>query len=326
MKQLSEESSEMATSQQTAVWLSWPDAGTLTLQGPDRIDFLQRQTTNDLSAVGEGDVIRTVLTSPIARILDVFTILVQPDHLIVLPLPGYKQHTLEFLRSRIFFMDKVTIEDVTSQYRHYLVAGEGAVKLLMPDGDGIFSAGEWLSLDDLESGVMTFTEPGIMEPQFHLLVPAESTDQFEDRLHESGGTQISREDYEMLRIESGLPAAGHELVEEYTPFEVRLDDLVSDRKGCYTGQEVLARQVTHDKVTKRLVGLKLEGEVVAGDSLIHDGARVGAITSVERSGRFGDIALAVVKRPANTSGTAIEVQGDGGRIVKGEVVELPFTQ
>jgi folate-binding protein YgfZ len=50
-------------------------------------------------------------------------------------------------------------------------------------------------------------------------------------------------------VEAGLPAAGHELVEEYTPLEAGLEWAISDAKGCYTGQEVIARQITYDKVT-----------------------------------------------------------------------------
>ena len=301
------------------------DIGTLMLSGADRIDFLQRQTTNELSNLTTGARVDTILTSPTARILDVLTILVEQDHLIVVPQPGYAPHTLQFLRSRIFFMDKVTIDDHSTQYKHFLIAADSRSTLsaFEVDLDGL-SGGQWVRGNEVASDTMFYAERGIEPTQLHAIVPANRRAEFEQVLENAKGTHISAEDYEVQRIEAGLPAAGHELTENYTPFEVSLDSLVSDSKGCYTGQEVLARQVTHDKVTKSMVGLRMQETVQVGALVRYEGVRVGEVTSATKSPRFGAIALAVLKRPANLIGIEVEVQDESGNSVKGEVVALPF--
>jgi tRNA-modifying protein YgfZ len=131
--------------------------------------------------------------------------------------------------------------------------------------------------------------------------------------------ELSDAEYEILRLEAGLPAAGHELTEEYTPLETGLEQLVSTSKGCYTGQEVLARQVNYDKVTRHLAGLRLKAEVPAGSSVTSEGKPAGIITSIAISPRLGPIALAVLRRPYHEPGTAVSV-GE----IKGTVEALPF--
>ena len=82
---------------------------------------------------------------------------------------------------------------------------------------------------------------------------------------------LAPEDYETLRVEAGLPAVGHELTEDYTPHETNLAAWISETKGCYTGQEILARQVTYDKITRHLVGLKLDAPAQAAATIPSQG-------------------------------------------------------
>src|SRR5690554_646079 len=90
-----------------AAFLSRPDAGLLRLTGDDRSDFLQRMTTNNINALRFGQSAVTVLTSPTARILYVFTVIARSDELLLLPAAGQSHALARHLRSQIFFMDKV---------------------------------------------------------------------------------------------------------------------------------------------------------------------------------------------------------------------------
>jgi folate-binding protein YgfZ len=123
--------------------------------------------------------------------------------------------------------------------------------------------------------------------------------------------ELSSESRHILRVEAGLPDAGAELSEEYTPLEAGMERAVSGDKGCYPGQEVLARQVTYDKVTQRLVGLRLSEPVAPGRRLLVEGKPAGVVTSAAESPRFGAIALGVVKRPHYVAGTRLEVEAQG---------------
>lgn len=107
-----------------------PGAGYLLIEGPDRLDFIQRQTTNDARLVGPGRAVLTVLTSPAARILDVFTVLQDGESLVLLTQLGGGGPAAEYLRSRLFFMDRVLITDVSARYVQFDLGGAAAARAL----------------------------------------------------------------------------------------------------------------------------------------------------------------------------------------------------
>jgi folate-binding protein YgfZ len=157
---------------------------------------------------------------------------------------------------------------------------------------------------------------------YRLLAPASASDALADALKDAGASSLSPESYESLRVEAGLPGPD-ELTEDYTPLEANLSRAVSSTKGCYTGQEIIARQVTYDKVTKRMVGLRLDAPVTAGAQVTVEGKSAGTVTSVTHSPRYGSIALAVLKRPHDEPDTTLVVSNPDGD-VSARVAMLPF--
>ena len=298
-------------------------AGYLMIGGAGRVAFLQRQTTNDVRLLSPDRALVTALTSPTARILDVLTLLAEPEAIAALTLPERGAETARFLRSRIFFMDKVSVDDASAAYTQVDLigpkAGEGLGRLGLnrsPQVDEVLSS-------EVAGGTLrVFGQRGF---GYRLLVPAASSEEIAGRLLEAGTIALSAESYTILRVEAGLPAAGHELVEEYTPLEAGLEWAISDAKGGYTGQEVIARQITYDKVTRHMVGLQVEGELSVGERLWspQEDRPAGSVTSAAISPRFGPIALGIIRRPFDAPGTQLAV-GDkpGGRTAT--VTALPF--
>lgn len=135
-----------------------------------------------------------------------------------------------------------------------------------------------------------------------------------------GVPEISEEDYEAERILAGMPRMGAELTEKTIPAETGLIPLtVSFTKGCYTGQELVARVDSRgSNVARRLRGLRLGGPVDAGSGLFDGATQVGTITSAARSARSGWVGLAYVKRGFDPP---LEVEAGPGR-VPAEVVAL----
>ena len=150
-------------------------------------------------------------------------------------------------------------------------------------------------------------------PGYLILGPREAGAALEESLTESGAIRLSEEQAELLRIEAGLPGT-IELTPDYTPYELGLGDWVSETKGCYTGQEVLARQVTYDKITRKLVQLSAESPFAEAKEVLADDKVVGRITSATLSPSFGPLALAVVKRPFNELGSALQARHKQGSI------------
>jgi folate-binding protein YgfZ len=297
--------------------------GFIRIAGDDRLDFLQRQTTNDAGQLSLDQAVLTVLTSPTARILDVFYLLHLPDTIGVVTLPHRSESTTRYLKSRIFFMDKVTVELASQDFAQ--------VDIIGPESDSIWQRlGMERSISSNQVSSLNFNSSGLLtwglNPEYALgsriLVPAQSLDLFLDFLTTSGSMSLRDDEYQVLRVEHGLPAADSELSEDYTPLEVGLRGAVSERKGCYTGQEVLARQVTYDKITRQLRRVCLDGPMSPGARLWStNGDAVGELTSVVDSPRLGAVGLAIIKRPHDQVGTKLIIGEESNSTRIGEVCE-----
>lgn len=298
-----------------AVFRPLPAAGYLRLSGGDRMDFLQRQTTNDVSALRGGRALMDVLTSPTARILDVFELILEDEHIGVLTQPGRGEGLASYLRGKVFFMDDVAIEDASEEIVQVELDGPHAADVLTRLGaEQVPEQGELVEERINDAAVRIIGQAGLAGTGYRLLIPAAQADEVEAALRGVGAVRLSDAVYEVLRVEAGLPAVGAELSEDYTPLEVGLSDAVSLSKGCYTGQEVLARQVNYDKVTRQMAGLALEQPVPPGSALRAEGRPAGAVTSVAESPVHGWIALAVVKRPHDEPGSELTVRTDDQEI------------
>lgn len=298
-------------------------AGYLRIGGSDRQSFLQRQSTNDVGLLSVERSVTTVLTSATARILDVLTLIAEPEAIGAITLPGQAVATTRFLQSRIFFMDKVTVEDASSEFAQIDLMGPKAAQVLLQLGLKRVPSHNDLAGGDISGiRVQVLSQQG---PGYRLLVAAEEAEKITAAIGDSGAARLAPEDYAVIRVEAGLPAAGHELTEDYTPLEIGLAWAISKDKGCYTGQEVIARQITYDKITRQLVGLKLDRQAEGGDRVwtLEDHKSVGNITSVAFSPRFGHIALAIIKRPSDEPGTKVSI-GDLDAAIQATVAGLPF--
>lgn len=130
---------------------------------------------------------------------------------------------------------------------------------------------------------------------------------------------------EILRVEAGIPALGAELDEDVLPAEARLEAAIATNKGCYVGQEIVARLRSRGQVNHLLVGLRLAGETAlpaVGAALSSGGRVIGEVTSAVRSPTEGCIALGYVRREQAEPGTVLEVAEAGS----GRVVALPFVR
>jgi tRNA-modifying protein YgfZ len=136
-----------------------------------------------------------------------------------------------------------------------------------------------------------------------------------------GADEVSEAAAEILRVEAGRPRFGAEMTAETMPAEAGIvEEAVSFTKGCYIGQEPVARLHYKGRPNRHLRGLRLSAGAAAGMRLRHEGRDVGLIGTACVSPALGPIALAIVRREA-APGAVVEVGEQG---VTAEVVELPF--
>lgn len=310
-------SKQTAPLSQGATFVWRPTFGLLVLSDSDRADFLQRMTSNNISALRPGQSAVTVLTSPTARILFVFTVLCRENELWLLPNAGEATALERYLRGQIFFMDHVRVRNVSADWQRLRLMGPQTVTAVKSLGIALDDAqdGDWASS---LAGVTAVVQNRYDVPGVELLIPNQAAADVETDLTAAGAVVIDDVAYAVRRVELGRPAAGAELTSDYSPLEAGLAWACADNKGCYTGQEIIARQVTYDKVTKTLVALRSAALLAPGAPLSVDGREVGLVTSAAFSPSLNRaVALGIVKRPHNRPGSILDA---GGQAV--EVLEL----
>jgi tRNA-modifying protein YgfZ len=319
-------------------------AGRVFMRGKDRVALLQRLSTNDIARLRPGQGARTVLTTPIGRIIDVLTVHVLEDALLIVTSPGQGGPIWAHLKKNIFFNDQVSLEAAGRTHGQLALYGAGAAALLEQVSGAVLSElpPQYSTTIDLaDAQVLVARREPIGGASFTLYLPAEQLDAVRDALVAGGALSLDADTLDVLRVERGYGAFGRELSQEYIPLETGLLDAVSFTKGCYVGQEIIARMESRGRLAKVLRGLKLmtndEGPTtkdagsdrlvfgrwsfVAPMKLEVDGKEAGDLTSVVVSPRFGPIGLAYVRSAHAAPGGSV---GIAGTHVRGEVVELPF--
>ncbi len=208
-----------------------------------------------------------------------------------------------------------------------LPAGEG-----LPAGDGLpagegLAAGEGLTAGEHANAAVDVAGIEVLAARtavgVDLICDASQTEALAAALRERGAMQVSHDAAEIVRVERGEPRYGIDLDETTIPQEAGLNErAVSFTKGCYVGQETVARLYYKGKPNRHLRGLRLSEPTPPGAQLRLGERIVGGLTSSVRSPALGSIGLALVRREAEP-GARVSVGEDGARA---EVVELPFGQ
>jgi len=289
-----------------AAWYRLPQPGTLLLGGATRTDYVQRQTTNDVGLLSPQRAVPTVLTNPSARILEVFTLLQHGEHFLLLTQPGHAAGLAAYFKRHLFFNDQVTVEDSSAAWAQLELYGPQVRSALASLG----FAQQPSALDEVVSATWQDQALYAIQDEYciRLLLPS-ALDLPADW---AALPELDLASREQLRIEAGR-AGDLEFTDANTPFEVGLGRYVSASKGCYTGQEVLARQVTYDKVARGLAQLSSDTAMQPSASVSLDGRTIGQVSSAAVSSTLGPLALAVLRKPFEP-GQTVTVDGQPATI------------
>ena len=282
--------------------------GKLRLLGGEAAEFLQGQVTNDVEAVEPGSGCYAALLNHKGKVRTDMRVLRGADWIWVDTEPEMQAVVESTVRTYGIGRD-VRAEDVTASHTILSLLGPAArskLDLEPPAAEHAFVEGE--------HGLYVATQLGV-----DVICSAADADAVRTAL---GVEQVSDEAVECLRIESGRPRFGFDFDTDTIPEEAGLNErAVSFTKGCYVGQETVARLHYKGKPNRHLRGLRLSQAAPTGTELHLDGRVVGTVGSVSDSPLHGPIALAIVRREAEP-GDELRV-GDSGATAT--VVELPFT-
>ena len=291
----------------------------LYMRGADHLDFLHRMTSNDFHNLQIGHGLEAVFIEQRARILDLATCYRGPDATALILSPDSRTSIPAWL-DRFIFAEALELADRTDETAMFELIGPHAAQLVTHTLNADLSKLQDHQLLDpqIADGLWLARTAG---PGLRAFGPPPAVEHLWQRLAAAGARPIEAATWEILRVEQGLPLLGRELTQDYNPWEAGLGRAIHLDKGCYIGQEVIARLDTYDKVKQHLVGLRLSAtELPATGQPLRDSAReVGRITSAVHSPSLGPVALAYVRRSACAEGTVLDAGG-----AQATVVPLPF--
>jgi tRNA-modifying protein YgfZ len=289
--------------------------GVLEVSGPDAANYLQGQLTNDVEALEPGEGQHAALLDRKGHMQADMRVLrpgQEPRFLIETEpeaIEAARRHLQMYKIGR-----EVEVEDASGERTVLSLIGPRSVEIA---GAGALAenAGAAANLAGVEC-LAVGTAAGI-----DLIAASADRDRIREALLEAGAVEVCAEAAEILRIESGRPRFGAEMGTETMPAEAGIvEDAVSFTKGCYIGQETVARLHYKGRPNRHLRGLRLSGAAEPGAALRLDEKEVGRLGSAAVSPALGPIGLAIVRREAEP-GSELAVGEDG---VTAQVVALPF--
>ena len=256
--------------------------GRLKVTGADALDLLDRLSTNKLLDMQVGEVEGTVLTTNKGRIIDLLFVVREDDHLLVITGPETRQRVADWIDFYTFIED-VEVEDITESTAMLSVAGRKVTNTLPQLSDLPLSDAAHITICGKKVLALHTEMAGIVGYDF--IVPIAEAAALREALVDAGALSVGSHATELVRIGYGVAEYGGELHEDYNPLEAGLKDYISFNKGCYIGQEVVARLNTYDKVQKHLMCLSLESgnEMDLPSPLMHEDRQVGTLTSAVES-------------------------------------------
>jgi len=303
--------------------------GKVTVTGRDRVSFLQGMLSNDVKALQPGQGCPAAFLDAVGKVVSLLTVYVLEDR-VLLELPAGS--TEKFLHSidRFLISEKAYFEASDDTYAILSVQGPKAGETLARAAEATIDLGAYAHAEMSIAGlpVRVARRSDAATGGFHCWVAAERAPVLRTALLDAGAVQVGAAAAEVLRVEAGIPVYGIDVDEGVILPETRLDAYWSYTKGCYIGQETVARVKYRGHINRGLSGLVLEGEKVPsrGDLVVAADTEVGRVTSAVLSLALGrPVALGYVRREHFEPGSALSVR-IGEALVSARVAELPFVR
>jgi folate-binding protein YgfZ len=309
-------------------WFDRSGRSRLEITGPDRAKFLHNLVTCDVKRMAEGSGSEAFVTSPQGKTLAYVTILATDRAILLRTEPESLEGILPHLRKYGVF-DDVALDDVSAATFEYHLAGSRVAEAL--------AGRRFAPLPEKPLNHLAVTMAGVEvrliresptgRPGLTLVGPIEAAEAVRSLLANDGLLEIDGSVFEVLRIEAGTPTSGRDVTPNHLPQEVGRDaQAINFVKGCYLGQETVARLDALGHVNKILKGLKIEGSLVPppGASLTSEGKSVGTVASSAWSPGWGaPVGLAYVRVAQAEPGTRLILTFEGGE-AQAVVADLPM--
>jgi len=299
--------------------------------GKDLLDLLHRLSTATIVGLAEGQGRSTVLTSPKGRIVErLFVHHLGASGVLLIGGPDSTERVTKHL-ARYTFSEQLGLSDESRSTAQFAVLGPDAAAVLEAAGWGPVDGHDLRRVEFADDRAWLLGGDGQSDEGFSVVVQADRAAgawrHLATAAERAGGRAAGIRAAESYRVLRGTPTGPNELNDDYNPLEAGLRGSVAFDKGCYVGQEVVARLDSYGKVSRGLYGLEFGAAAPLLEpqcSLFVDGRAVGRVTSVVGlPGRESFVGLAFVKRKAAVVGAELQVGSPDSDLVA-RLVELPF--
>lgn len=295
------------------------------LTGADRVQFLHSFCTNDIKRLLAGEGCEAFLTNHQGKTVGHIYIRVMADSLVLDTAPDQAAKIIQHLE-RFVIADRVEFRDLTSDTAELLLAGRGSQQMLASASGKIPPVILWrhelLAIAGVNVCVQRVEYAG--ESALFLTAAREEIAVVRQTLEGAGAIVCHPQAIEAARIEAGVPLFGSDITDDNLPQEIgRNQQAISFTKGCYLGQETVARIDALGHVNRMLVGMKLPAAQLppAGMELSLAGKPVGKITTACWSPRLGTaLAFALIRRAQAAPGAILD-----SPLGPAQVIALPLT-
>ena len=308
--------------------------GKIRLAGKEHLKFLQGMLTNDVMKLTDGEGTYAAILTVKGRMLSDMRVYKEGGSVLLNLEPGLNVKVRDLLlKYRLSY--KATVDDVTEELALFSVQGPESKNVLKAVGVTIPELKEHGHFKAAIFGmeVICASADRTGEGGFDLYVPAGSAEEAWNYLLEKGKgfdmEPVGSRALDVLRVEAGIPIYGRDMDEDTIPIEAGIWNALSFEKGCYIGQEVVARIKWRGHVNRHLSGIVMEEgfSPSAGDDIFAGEKKIGKITSPAFSPGLGrNVALGYVRREFVEPGTEVDISSSDGSRGKGTVNPLPFVQ
>jgi hypothetical protein len=301
--------------------------GRIEVTGTDRLDLLHRLSTNDLAGAQAGEVRSTAFLTDKGRIIDRVLLVIRESSVMMITSPGAEAVLTHWIRKYTITED-VSLAKVTDSTAMFCLLGPMIDSPILRLRGSHVPGNRWVPWPAGERGALLAMRTESRDRFALLLASSADAEKVWGSVAlpgvEGGCRPIGSIAYDAYRISRGIPARPGELAERHTPYDAGIREDISFTKGCYIGQEVVARLDTYQKVRRRLVGVAFRESAPGepGQALLKGGVEVGELTSALKDRVMGKfLGLAVVADAEAHPGDEVVAAGTHAR---GTIMPLPM--
>jgi folate-binding protein YgfZ len=294
-----------------AAWLDLSRRGILRASGADRVRFLDGMLSNDVASLGAGESCYATLLDRKGHILADLYVLALEDEILLDTAPGTEEAVRASLE-RYVIADDVSLEDLSRGWRQCAFEGPGAASAAATASGLAPTAGRVERQERAGGAVLWCGGGSLTDEGVRCLGPATAV---EGVVAAAGLPELPAGAAEVLRVEGFRPAYGIDMTDRNFPAEARLHRAISYTKGCYIGQEIVARIRSRGAVNRLLVKLRAEAPVGRGDAIRSGATAIGQVTSAVVSTVGGPTALGYVRAAHAAPGTPVQIGGVAATVI-----------